>query len=175
LNAPTWIHHVPPDSAATTGFAGAERVGASTAGAARTGVATRSGRGSEATRGEAVGRLGRSAGGAGVATVGAALGAGTTAGVLGAGFGVGASREVVAGGAGVGAGTAGAGDLTAGGTTGSLRPAVRDGADGSNQLSMYGMETTMTIANTVRTSTARNQPAAKMLRGPNSSRSSSSS
>jgi len=52
--------------------------------------------------------------------------------------------------------------------------AERAGAAGSNQLRRYGSEITTTIASTVSTSTALNQPAEKMLREANSSRSSSS-
>ena len=45
---------------------------------------------------------------------------------------------------------------------------------GSSQFSRYGSDTTTTMARTVRTSSARNQPAEKMLRWAMSSRSSSS-
>ena len=48
------------------------------------------------------------------------------------------------------------------------------GGAGSNQFRRYGSEITTTMASTVSTSTALNQPAEKMLREANSSRSSSS-
>jgi hypothetical protein len=60
--------------------------------------------------------------------------------------------------------------------SGLCRAAVFGGAlgEGSNQFKRYGSETTTTIARTVSTRTARNQPAAKMLRGAYSCCSSSS-
>jgi hypothetical protein len=59
------------------------------------------------------------------------------------------------------------GSLGAGGLGGSAgRDAVFGGVGaGSNQLRIYGSDTTTTMARTVSTSTARNHPAEKMLRG----------
>jgi len=102
-------------------------------------------------------------------------GAGLTEGL---GTGEGAEVPGVAGGAAsgltgaedVGPGVAGnIGSLRGAGLAGSelCRATVLGGAlgEGSNQFKRYGRETTTMIASTVSTSTARNQPAAKMLRG----------
>jgi hypothetical protein len=119
-----------------------------------------------------VGLLAAGAGSDGGGTVGAGAGAAAGGGVAGGAAAVGI--WVAGGGAGslAGGGVLGTGTVVKGGSLGFA--VTFGGGVGSNQPPISGTEMTATTARTRRTSTARNQPVAKMLRWPYSSCSSSS-